>query len=99
MDSQRPAVSHAKPPLHEYAPAPLREQVREIRKQLAIVRNVVDKKLRHDTIHPGMAAAELQSLQSALHTLEALEAIAGPDTALSADELRKRLVLQPEQGA
>lgn len=98
MTDQAAPVSHAKPPLPHYAPVSLAEQVKELRKQLAITRNVLDQKVRRQQIHPASAAAELQILQNAVGTLEALEQIAGPNTILSADELRRRLVLQPEGG-
>lgn len=87
-------VSHAKPPLPHYAPVCLHDQARELRKQLAITRNVLDRKVACNQLHPGLAAAELQCLQSALNTIEAIEAAVGPNTILTPDELRQRL--QPE---
>lgn len=84
-------VSRAKAPLPQYKPAPIHDQVAEVRKQLAITRNVLDKKVAREDLHPATAAIELQRLQSALNTLEAIEKIVGPDAALSGDELRQRL--------
>lgn len=90
-------VSQAKPPfIPEYAPAPIREQVRELRKQLAIVNNLGARQDRHGRGNPAAIAAELQVLQSALHTVEAVESIVGPEARLSADQLRQRLVLRPD---
>jgi len=68
----------SRPPLPEYAPVPVHDQVVELRKQLAIVRNVLDRKVAADQIAPGAAAAELQTLQSAVRTLEAVEQALGP---------------------
>lgn len=65
-------------PLPDYAPVPVHDQVLELRKQLAIVRNVLDRQIAADRIAPAAAAAELQALQSALRTLEAVEQALGP---------------------
>lgn len=75
----------------EYAPVSLSEQVREIQGQLQRHINSTAWYVRRRRMSEGYAAAELQRLQSALHSLQALEKLLGPDTALTADQLFARL--------
>jgi hypothetical protein len=65
-------------PLPDYAPVPLHDQVLELRKQLAITQHVLDRQVARGTTLPEVAAAELQKLQSALRTVEAVEQVVGP---------------------
>lgn len=65
-------------PLPDYAPVCVHDQVVEVRKQLAIVRCVTDRKVAAGKLAPAAAAVELQTLQSAVRTLEAVEQAIGP---------------------
>lgn len=87
-------------PIPEYAPVPLADQCKAVGAQLAIVHNSNEKWVARHRMSTGYAAMTLQSLQSALRTLQALEQLLGADTALSRDELLKRLqALSPNQEA
>jgi hypothetical protein len=85
--------------LPEYVPAPLSEQVRELRGQLAKHVNQTDWYVKHGRMSEGYAAAELQRIQSALRSLEALLDLLGPDAKLTKDQLLQRLALREEKAA
>jgi hypothetical protein len=65
-------------PLPDYEPCCLHDQVLELQKQLAIVRHVLDRKVARGEISGAAEAIELQKLQSALRTLQAVEQALGP---------------------
>lgn len=79
----------------EYAPVSLHEQVQELRAQIAIHLKYSAKWIARRRMSEAYAAAQLQRLQSALRSLEALEQLLGPTTALTAAGLCQRLVVQP----
>lgn len=83
----------------EYAPVSLHEQVQELRAQIAIHLKFSAKWIARHRMSEAYAAQQLQRLQSALRSLEALEQLLGPDTALTVDGLCKRLAVQPETHA
>lgn len=84
--------------LREYAPVPLGEQVRELEAQIRIHQNSSAKWIGRHRMSEVYAAAQLQRLQSALRTLQTLERLLGAGTALSADDLFRRLAAPPTQG-
>lgn len=66
-------------PLPNYAPVRIHAQVVELRRQLYIVRGVNERKVFRGQINETTAAGQLQTLQSAVRSLEALEHWLGPD--------------------
>lgn len=85
--------------LREYAPVPLSAQIKELEAQIQIHRNASSKWIDRHRMSEGYALAQLQRLQSALRTLQGLERILGPDVALTADDLVKRLAPPTQEHA
>lgn len=77
--------------LREYAPVPLSAQIKELEAQIQIHKNMANKWIERHRVSEPYALAQLQRLQSALRSLRALERLLGPDTALTTDDLVKRL--------
>lgn len=62
-----------------FEPVNLDAQIKEARKQMAILEHVMDRKIERRQIHPIVGAAEKQCMQSVVRTLETLRDALGGD--------------------